>query len=203
MACHCVRGVSIPMSSPSPHNMHFSLISCLFVLLHASDKCNIFPSLSAPCCSPFPNQKCEHLALWWHLRGTWLCLAIKGCTLWLVLGRKPSWCHLQKPSQSQQQEVYGRGRDRDVHNHVDCPRAEGVTYPDKDQITTHKELGNLNNWRNREEIRFNSSKVKVLPFGVQGEGFFSYKLRIHRLDIMKEGGQCQFVLVHTSATHNW
>lgn len=83
---------------------------------------------------------------------------------------------------------------------MDYLRVGGVTRPDNKHIITHEESDYLTNWNNRKGIRFNSSKGKVLPFGITGEAFF-YEPRIHQLEIMEEGkGQHQYALVSTSIT---
>lgn len=83
---------------------------------------------------------------------------------------------------------------------MDYLRVGGVACPDNEHIITHKELDYLTNWNNKKEIRFNSSKGKVLTFGVTGGAFF-YEPRIHQLEVMEEGGgQHQYALVNTSIT---
>lgn len=78
----------------------------------------------------------------------------------------PGTSHSNNQQLAQQNERHGA-----AHDCVYCLRAEGVARPDNEQIITHEESDYLTNWKNRKEIRLNSSKGKVLPFGITGGAF--------------------------------
>uniref|UniRef100_A0A8C3PDM1 Reverse transcriptase domain-containing protein n=1 Tax=Chrysemys picta bellii TaxID=8478 RepID=A0A8C3PDM1_CHRPI len=68
---------------------------------------------------------------------------------------------------------------------ADDTKLAGIANSEKDQDILQGDLDDLVNWSNRNRMKFNSEKCKVMHLGMTNKNF-SYKLGTHRLEVTEE-----------------
>ncbi|CAM5150473.1 unnamed protein product [Natator depressus] len=68
---------------------------------------------------------------------------------------------------------------------ADDTKLGGIANLEKDRDTLQEDLDDLVNWSNRNRMKFNSEKCKVMHLGINNKNF-SYKLGTHQLEVTEE-----------------
>ncbi|CAM4378502.1 unnamed protein product [Caretta caretta] len=68
---------------------------------------------------------------------------------------------------------------------ADYTNLGGIANLEKDWDIIQEDLDNLVNWSNSNRMKFNSEKCKVMHLGINNKNF-SYKLRMHQLEVTEE-----------------